>query len=428
MAFQSSGIPRRSQKCQAGENTQGAIRLYPAHSKSAHEYNVTADFAGGYMVTGGELIKVAAEFLAVTMLTLLADRYLSNKAAICTLLVCAAILCWLNWGWLKEQAHGAQEHRAAIIIVCILVFAAVGALIGVMLTRPKAEQSQQSPTNSEIEKAPPISTTSSFSTIVPVATVPPPGRRPVRRIPFDANINDPKADFYQDLNTLSQHPFENPPGITFQEKPLGDANVARIFLAQLVQYYILRRIRELQRGTLAFRVTKYLGKETAEAKAIDIPPVSVPDPVPYSIENLFRVLEGNEFLNMYSYSRSTKDGVETPHWDQLERTFWQNQQHPFVAPRGTVISLSGNDNDPERDVRLERPGFYKLRFSVVPLFGGHESLPENFYSSDPGVDSYSCRITMDYEIQQRTDGGFAPNLYVQWAEDLFAGMKKAMAP
>jgi len=271
-----------------------------------------------------------------------------------------------------------------------------------------------------------ISKSSSFSTIVPVATLS--LGRPVRRIPFDENINDPKADFYRDLGMLSQRPFENPPGITFQEKPLGDANVARIFLASLLQYYILRRIRELQRGTLAFSVTTLLGKEKPEAKAIDVPAVPVPDSVPYSIENLFRALEGNEFLNVYSYSKSTKDGVETPHWDQLERTYWESRERPFQVPSGTIISFSGNDHDPERNVRLERPGFYELKFSVVPLFGGKGALPENFYTSWPSVDSYSCRITMDYEIQQRTDGGFAPNLYVQWAEDLFAGMKRAMAP
>ena len=271
----------------------------------------------------------------------------------------------------------------------------------------------------------PVSKSSSFSTVVPVATVL--LGRPFRRIPFDENINDPRADFYRALAMLGQRPFENPPGITFQEKPLGDPNVARVFLAQLLQYYTLCRIRELQHGVVAFSVTKFLGKEPAEAKAIDVPPVPVPDPVPYSIDSLFRALEGNEFLNLYVYSKSAKDGVETPHWDQPERTYWQNREHPFQVPRGTSISFSGNDHDPERNGRLERPGFYKLQFSVVPLFGAKGSLPENFYTSWPGVDSYSCRITMTYEIQQRADGGFAPNLYAQWAGDLFAGLKRGMA-
>jgi hypothetical protein len=262
--------------------------------------------------------------------------------------------------------------------------------------------------------------------VVPVATIS--VGRPIRRIPFDENLNDPKVDFYRDLGVLSQRPFENPPGITFDEKPLGDANVARIFLAELLQYYILHEIRVLQHGRLGFSVTKFLGKEAGEAKAIDVPPVPVPDPVPHSIEYLFRTLEGNEFLNVYTYGTSTKDGVETPHWVQIERTDWQSREHPFQVPSGTIISFSGSDHDPERNVRLERPGFYKLKFAVVPLFGGNGSLPENFYSSSPGIDSYSCRITMDYEIQQRTDGGFTPQLYAQWADNLFTGMKRVMAP
>ena len=102
------------------------------------------------MAGWGEIVKVAAEFLAVTMLTILADRYFSNKVAIGVLVVCVAILCAFNWNWMKEQAHSAQQHRLVAISICIVVFAGIGALIGVILTHPQA----QSQKTQEPEKPP----------------------------------------------------------------------------------------------------------------------------------------------------------------------------------------------------------------------------------------------------------------------------------
>lgn len=271
-----------------------------------------------------------------------------------------------------------------------------------------------------------LSASSTFLVVVPVATVSP--GRPTRRIPFDENINDPNSAFYRDLGLLSQRPYKNPPGVTFKEEPLNDPKAARLFLAELLQYYILREVRILQHGTLEFGVTKFLGKPYAVANAVDVAPVPVPNGAPYPILKLFRALGENEFLNVYSYSTSTKDGVETPHWEQIERSYWYSKEHPFKMPKGTVISFSGNNKDPKREVIFQRPGFYRLKFSVVPLFGADSSLPKNFLTSWPGVDSYSCQISMEYKIQQRTDKTFSPDAYVHWAESLFRGMKQAMAP
>jgi len=278
----------------------------------------------------------------------------------------------------------------------------------------------------------PISKTSSFSTIVPVIAKQPP-ERPVRAIPVDENFRDPRRNFYDDLSMLSAYPFVSPPGMTFPERGLGNADEARAFLARLVQYYLLHEIRELQHGSSGIIITKFLGQEKSELGAVDVPPVEVPDPVPYPIANLFHTLQGNEFLDVYSYSESAKDGnppgppgTGTPHWDQLEKTFWKNSQHPFVVPRGTTIDLLGDGE--ERSVRLERRGFYQLKFTVTPMFEGGESLPENFVTHVEDVNSYDCRVVMDYQIQQRFDEGFAPPRYAQWADDLFACMKRVMAP
>jgi hypothetical protein len=106
----------------------------------------------------GEVVKVAVEFLAVTTLTILAERYLSTRAAFSVLAVSIVILCWFNWNWLKEQAHGAQEHRLAFIIACVVVFAGIGGLVGAVLTRPndgKAQKTQDNPPPTAMPEKPP---------------------------------------------------------------------------------------------------------------------------------------------------------------------------------------------------------------------------------------------------------------------------------
>lgn len=344
----------------------------------------------------------------------------------------AALYLVLSIPWVWADEVPVRIWRACLVSSLALLAVGYGAVrIWPKNTPSKSEVAssgppQGRPPGTRRESLPAITKSSSFSTVVPVSTVY--FSRPVQRIPSDENEKDPRIDFYRDLGMLSRRPFKDPPGVTFVDKPLGDASVARVFLAELLQYYILQKIRVLQHGTLAFGVTKYLGQDKAVAKAIDVPPIPVPDAVPYSINELFRSLDGNEFLDGYAYSESNQNGVVTPNWYQPEIEYWRNSVHPFMVPRGTDIRFSGNDKDPERNVELERAGFYRLKFTVVPMFGGPGSLPENSYTSLPGVDSYSCRITMDYQIQQRADGGFVPKSYVEWAENLFAGIKNAMAP
>jgi hypothetical protein len=110
-----------------------------------------AHFAEVYVAGTGEVVKIAVQFLAVTTLTILAERYLSSRLAVGVLAVCILILCWLNWNRLKEQIHGAQGHRTAFIVVCVVVFAGIGALVGVMLTQSKAGLDQKT---QEAEKPP----------------------------------------------------------------------------------------------------------------------------------------------------------------------------------------------------------------------------------------------------------------------------------
>ena len=89
-----------------------------------------------------DILKVTVEFLAVTMLTILADRYLSNKTAIGVLIACVAFLCFIHRTWLIAQTRTAQENRIAVIAVCTILFAGMGALVGVILTHPSRKSLQ----------------------------------------------------------------------------------------------------------------------------------------------------------------------------------------------------------------------------------------------------------------------------------------------
>jgi hypothetical protein len=86
-------------------------------------------------VTVTEILGVVASFLALTMITILVDRYLGDKTAMAVLVACLAVLCWVNWTWLTTQLRQAQEHRITFIVVCTLAFAVIGTLTGVIVTQ-----------------------------------------------------------------------------------------------------------------------------------------------------------------------------------------------------------------------------------------------------------------------------------------------------
>src|SRR6266699_1025627 len=80
------------------------IRMYLEDSEIIRDVEVCAQM---------DILKVTVEFLSVTMLTILADRYLSNKTAIGVLIAFVAFLC-----------------------------AGMGALVGVILTHPSRNSLQ----------------------------------------------------------------------------------------------------------------------------------------------------------------------------------------------------------------------------------------------------------------------------------------------
>jgi hypothetical protein len=114
--------------------------------------------------------------------------------------------------------------------------------------------------------------------------------------------------------------------------------------------------------------------------------------------------------------------------DQIKRSLWTTR--PFYLPRGTTVTLL--EKPPKEDVlqsivRLERLGYYRLDFILIPSFGMQGQAPAGFRTPIQNVNAYTVIVTMNYEVHRKGDG-FEPETYTQWAESLFSGLKNIMAP
>src|SRR5437870_2332934 len=109
------------------------IRMYLEDSEIIRDVEVCAQM---------DILKVTVEFLAVTMLTILADRYLSNKTAIGVLIACVAFLCFIHRTWLIAQTRTAQENRIAVIAVCTILFAGIRAPVVANPTHTRSNSRQ----------------------------------------------------------------------------------------------------------------------------------------------------------------------------------------------------------------------------------------------------------------------------------------------
>jgi len=247
----------------------------------------------------------------------------------------------------------------------------------------------------------PISKSVRFSTIIPFSAA-----NPNVPIPPNSNVEDPKIDFYRDLIGLTIRPNQPPNGTVYKERNFNDAGYRFIFITRLMQYYVLHSLRVLQGGRQGTRWTAGKG-----VTPIDVAPITAPDAAPYSTEALLRTLGGNEFLS------------------QSDILLWKAR--PFQPPVGTTIKLGDQgpaDRPFECNVQLERPGYYRINFIVSPGVAMNGQVPAGFQTSITNVDSYGVTVAMNYEVQRRTDHGFEPEAYVEWAESLFSGLKNIMAP
>jgi len=293
-------------------------------------------------------------------------------------------------------AMAGSKLTADARITNILVICAAGA-IGFLTLQSFRYVDRKNPD----KKHSPLVKSLRFSVVVPFTTS-------SKNVPIPMNVNrdDPKTDFYSDLLTLASRPDQPPPGISYKERKLDTPDEKIIFINRLMQYYVLHSLRILQRGRQGTKWTAGKG-----VTAIDVNPIPTPDETLYSIEALKQALGDNEFFNQ-----------------QMERPLWTVR--PFFVPRDTQISFiekPPKENVVESTVRLERPGYYRLDFILTPSFGMEGQAPAGFQTPTQNVSSYTVVMTMKYEFQ-RTPEDFESEIYAQWAESLFSGLRNIMAP
>jgi hypothetical protein len=260
------------------------------------------------------------------------------------------------------------------------------------------------------ETTPPIDVTRKFAVMIPFDTQP--NSFP---IPLDENPDDPLFRTYVDLNSLAAYgtatnqvrSTKGNEQISWASEPISMAE-APTFLGKLLQYYIFASIDNLQRNT----VTVAIGYP-AEASA----GIEPPNPLPYPNEKLFGELAENRFFQPFSYRKSP------------DRMKWELK--PVVMPKGTEISLveqSENGKTNQYVVRFRRPGYFLLELSLETQVGtGLGSVPPHFVTSHLRTTmQWPFFVTVHYEIKRRTDGGFNPDKYSQWADALSAGLQRKL--
>lgn len=185
----------------------------------------------------GEILEFGASFLTATILTILADRYLGNKVALGVLIVSVAILCWRRRDWLIAQILEAQQHRAGFVIGCIVIFAVIGGLIGIVLTQ-KLQTTDEKATRANNTDDEPAATKSSAPNLVFIFGAPLGDNGSARWLMILKHFGPSLAyrcdiTFYDDDRKNIEHEWlVKHPDVPYPPRELAGASGKRIFVPE----------------------------------------------------------------------------------------------------------------------------------------------------------------------------------------------------
>jgi hypothetical protein len=233
-------------------------------------------------------------------------------------------------------------------------------------------------------------------------------------IPLDANTADPLSSTYGELGAIAYLPIPSPK-VNYKERtvfispPPNSAEVTK-FLAHLLQYYVIRLVASMEHP----RVTE----NWESGKGITLNPtdsVSAPAAKVYPTKQLFALWPS------LGLAFSVNGGVDD----------WMWRDCPLELPQRTVLSLS--ETPTFYTVRFERKSYYRLDFRITP--SGHNkglsTLPGNFQFDTPISDikdpsSYAFIVTMEFSWHAKDRAEYED--YAEWAQDVFAVLKRHLAP
>ncbi len=249
----------------------------------------------------------------------------------------------------------------------------------------------------------PITKTDRFATLIPFH-----GEWKNIPVPLNENLTDPHEEFYSELVSLASRPDKQPTGWPpYKERRFESGDEQFAFVTRLTQFYVFHSIYWMGKGVAGgMKWTAGVGVTPIEKK-----PISPPDAAPYPTGVLLDALSGNEFLK------------------PMDRELFEVKA--LNMPTGTRVSFLEHANPAKGEVftctvRLERPGYFRIDFQIQPGVAMSNQLPAGFSSSAvQGTTTYTIGVTMNYEIQRRSDG-FHTEQYAAWADALFEGLRQQM--
>lgn len=215
----------------------------------------------------------------------------------------------------------------------------------------------------------------------------------------DENVHDPLFQTYNDLTSLGPMPTHFPPiptGFSADGRPewgsVSDAEASQ-FTKEVLRYYLLRSILELQNKRTYMSYSTERGATTTTTN-----PVVVPEPQQYPADQLQKLVSESKFgLKPFE-----------------NKTLWS--RYKLEIPKNAHIEI-----DDDR-ITVRRSNYFMLRFTVEPSGTNEGVLPVNFLprAAPQKLSCFIFTVTMRFEWY-RSYVDAQP--YTDWAEGLFAGLE-----
>jgi len=248
----------------------------------------------------------------------------------------------------------------------------------------------------------PATIESAFTTSVVLDTVA--GAPPFVNVdPNNARLSERLSEFIR----LGQ-PATNEDGKTIVtiQKPI-DESARFTFCGELLQYYLLHTIERLQRG--GWKAGMVYGASSATVTK----PMKLSKTQDYSGKIFLNVVAANRFSN-----------------SDMERFGWEHGHFPL--PKDTKVTLlhlaSSSTKGVEKFiVRLEKPRFFAIDFTVEPLLGtGMGILPKGVSVAPEAVarcQTYQFQVGMRATFEWITAGNQQTQEYKDWAHWLSSNLQ-----
>jgi hypothetical protein len=206
-----------------------------------------------------------------------------------------------------------------------------------------------------------------------------------------------------------------PPGIggvavSTIESPRNQVEILT-FCGELLQYQIIRKIRDLQGGSRRLDVTGQRVKSSIHL------PAKLSRITKYPGETFIPILANNRFFN-----------------SDWEREHWRHFNFPLPERTQVRLShqLSSPTTGPERHIiQFIKPLFFRVEIAIEFLWGtGQSELPEGLEVSPEAakrLTTYIFEVAMNATFERYTAGNWQTEEHKRWVEWLFAGLRDALA-